>query len=565
MLRLWFAAVVVLVPTSLVHAQAVPDLLPGERDVIRDRQERLLEEQRQRLEDLQQLPGKSDAAPVAGAAEDKRCFQIERIDLQGASLIQEGDRAALLDAFEGRCLGASGLNAMLKAVTQFYIDRGYVTTRAYLPQQDLADGTLEVLVVEGRLEGLDTSAIASDRELAMAFPGETGDVVDLRALEQLVDQLNRLPSRPAQLELLPGEQVGGSRVRLQGEPGKPWRVSFSRHNDGEPGTGEQQWGVGLEWDSPLGLADQLSLRAGGDAVSDAFRHSSSQGLFYSLPYGWWTFTYGYNQSYYRTLNEASGFAFELDGESKSHQLRAERVLHRDTVGKTAASIGLSRLETRNYIENSLLDISSQRLTELQFGFNHGRRIGTAFVNFDLGWQHGIGALDAQGENDPVPGEPESRYNKYTLTMSFLQPFQLWGENLSFDSLAYGQRSEDVLFSPQRISVGGQASVRGFKEQSLSGDTGGYWRNQLRWRRPVGWMALRPFVQEYGLAYAYDVGVIHGGAYNPEVRGRLSGHALEFSLRGAHLAASMTLSRSLERPEAIADREHPLYFRLDLFF
>ncbi len=47
-----------------------------------------------------------------------------------------------------------------------------------------------------------------------------------------------------------------------------------------------------------------------------------------------------------------------------------------------------------------------------------------------------------------------------------------------------RRSEDVLFSPQRISLGGNSSVRGFKDQTLTGDSGGYWRNQLRWRRAV---------------------------------------------------------------------------------
>ncbi|WP_434457544.1 ShlB/FhaC/HecB family hemolysin secretion/activation protein [Stutzerimonas urumqiensis] len=564
MRSLLFATVVVLSLPSLSLAQA-PDLSPAERDLIRDRQERLLDEQRRRLEALQQLPGPQEQPERGLPTDDQRCFDIQTIELKGAGLIGPDEREALLAAFEGRCLGATGLNDVLKTITQFYIDRGYVTSRAYLPQQDLSDGELEVLIIEGRLEGLDRSAIASDRELAMAFPGRIGEVVDLRELEQLVDQLNRLPSRAAQLELIPGEQVGGSRVRLKGEPDKRWRANLTRHNDGEPTTGEQQWAVGFEWDSPLGLADQLGLRAGGDAVSDEFRHSSSQGLHYSLPYGWWTFSYGYNQSYYRTLNKASGFAFELDGESKSHQLRAERVLHRDGVSKTAASIGLSHLETRNYVENNLLDVSSQRLTEMQFGFNHGRRIGSAFANLDLGWQRGIGALDAQGDGDPYPGEPESRYDKYSLTLSFLQPFQLWQENFSFDSLIYGQRSEDVLFSPQRISIGGLASVRGFKEQSLSGDTGGYWRNQLRWRRPVTWTALRPFLQEYGVSYAYDVGVIHGGRYNPELHGRLSGHALEFSARGAHLAASVTFARSLERPAVIEDREHPLYFRVDVFF
>src|SRR5690606_23747790 len=178
---------------------------------------------------------------------------IQTIRLTGATLASAQQQTALVQPFEGKCLGAHQLNALLKAITQFYIDRGYVTSRAYLPQQDMGDGELEVLVVEGHLEGLDQSAVASDRELAMAFPGRTGDVVDLRELEQLVDQLNRLPSRPAQLELLPGEQVGGSRVGLKGDPLTPWRVSLSRHNNGEQSTGEQQWSAGLDWDSPLGL------------------------------------------------------------------------------------------------------------------------------------------------------------------------------------------------------------------------------------------------------------------------------------------------------------------------
>ncbi|MCQ4312324.1 ShlB/FhaC/HecB family hemolysin secretion/activation protein [Pseudomonas stutzeri] len=551
---------------SSVSAQVPPPNtpLPGERDLIRDRQERLLEEQRRRLEELQQLPGR-DATEVEPIPEDQRCFDIHTIILKGASLISAQEQAVLVQPFQDKCLGANQLNALLKAITQFYIDRGYVTSRAYLPQQDMADGELEVLVVEGRLEGLDQSAVASDRELAMAFPGQTGKVVDLRELEQLVDQLNRLPSRPAQLELLPGEQVGGSRVSLKGNPLKPWRVNLNRHNNGESSTGEQQWGAGLDWDSPLGLADQLRLYGGGDAVSDKYRHSANQGLFYSLPYGWWTFSYSYNQSYYRTQGETSGFLFEMDGESKSHQLSAERVLHRNAVSKTAISFGVSHLLTRNYIENSLLDVSSHRLSETQLGLNHGRRIGTAFVNADLGWQHGTGSFDAQRRGDPQYGEPDARYHKYSLTLSALQPFQLWGESFSFDSLLNAQKSEDVLYSPQRISIGGLASVRGFKEQSLSGDTGGYWRNQLRWRRPISWEPLRPFLQEYGLAYAYDVGVIHGGRYNPDLHGRLSGHGLELSARGAHVATSITLARSLERPGAITEREHPVYFRVDLFF
>ncbi|WP_375741574.1 ShlB/FhaC/HecB family hemolysin secretion/activation protein [Pseudomonas boanensis] len=549
---------------GIVH-WAGAEVSPGDRELIRERQERILDEQRRRFDELQQLPGKTESTEPPAPADETQCFHIRSIHLQGADHIPAPRQHELLAPFEGHCLGSTRLNELLKAITGFYIDKGYVTSRAYLPQQDLAEGELKVIVIEGRVEGLDSSSVASDRELAMTFPGRVGDVLDLRELEQLVDQLNRLPSRPAQLELEPGEQVGGSRVRLQGEAAKPWRVGLSRDNDGQRSTGEQQWGISLGWDSPLGLADQLNLRGGGDAVSDRWRHSANQGFSYSLPYGWWGFSYSYSQSYYRTRNDSTGFDFALDGESKNHQLRAERVLYRDSVGKTAASFGLAHLRTRNYVEDSLIKAFSQRLSEAQFGFNHGRRIGSAFANLDLGWQRGIGTLDAQGTGHPYGSEPVARYSKYNLTLSYLQPFQLWGESLSFDSLAYGQYSEDPLFSPQRISLGGLSSVRGFKDQSLAGDSGGYWRSQLRWRRAVTWEPLRPWLQEYGAALAYDLGVIHGNAHNPGQSGRLSSHALELSTRGQHLAAALTFAHSLERPDAIERRERPVFFRFDLFY
>ncbi|WP_140161430.1 ShlB/FhaC/HecB family hemolysin secretion/activation protein, partial [Escherichia coli] len=148
------------------------------------------------------------------------------------------------------------------------------------------------------------------------------------------------------------------------------------------------------------------------------------------------------------------------------------------------------IRTNNYLLDTRLGPSSNRLSEFQVGINHGRRIGSAFVNLDLGMQNGIGAFAAQSNDQERDREgnltPTPNYRKYTATLSYLQPFTLWGESFSFSSLATGQRSEDVLFSPQRISLGGSASVRGYKDQQLTGDSGGYWRNDIRWARPVTW-------------------------------------------------------------------------------
>ncbi|AZE52356.1 Channel-forming transporter/cytolysins activator of TpsB family [Pseudomonas synxantha] len=565
--RTRFLLCAVLTCLSLNSAFAAPT--PGDQDLIRDRQNRLLEEQQRRLQELQDLPGKADKPQAPATPADTRCFPIKDIELKGADSLPASDRERLLKPYIGQCLGVSQLNELLKAITDYYLGKGRVTSRAYLPQQDLSSGHLQVLVVEGKLEALRSAegSTVTERELAMAFPGKVGEALNLREIEQLVDQLNRLPSKQAQMELTPGKQVGGSDVVVKNTPQKPWRASLSRNNDGQKSTGEQQWGAGLEWDSPLGLGDQLMLRGGHDAISDHQKTSKNTMLYYNVPWGWWNFSYTYSESDYRTYGRTDDFKYKQDGDNQNHQLRAERVIHRDDVSKTSVNVGLAHLRTNNYILDVRTAPSSNRLSELQLGINHGRRIGSAFVNLDLGMQNGIGLFDAQSqeERDSIGRrQPNSRYRKYTATVSYLQPFSLWGESFSFSSLATGQRSEDPLFSPQRMSLGGSASVRGFKDQLLTGDSGGYWRNEVRWARPVTLDWMRPAFFEYGASVGYDQGVIRNDRYNDNVHGRVSSNSLELFARGKNVSTSVTFAHSLERPGVVTEREAPIYFRMDFF-
>ena len=555
-------ALLCLSPLNTVHAAPTP----GDTDLIRERQDRLLEEQRRRLEELKELPGKPVKPVQPAAPVDRRCFPIKDIELKGVDSLSAAERERLLKPYIGQCLGVAQLNELLKVITDHYIEKGLVTSRAYLPQQDLSGGHLKVLVVEGRLEGLKGAqgSQLSERELGMAFPGKRGDLVNLREIEQMVDQLNRLPSNQAQMELSPGKNVGGSEVLVKNTPQKPWRAGLSRSNDGQRSTGEQQWGTTFDWDSPLGLADQLMLRGGHDAMTDHQHTSSNAMLYYNVPWGWWNFSYIYSQSEYRSQIAANGYNFKQTGDSENHQLRAERVIHRDAVSKTSLNAGLSYLRTNNFIEDSKLKLSSNRISEMQYGINHGRRVGRAFINLDLGMQEGIGALDAQGNHHPGPGEPNARYRKYTATATYQQPFKVWGESFNFTSLMTGQRSEDVLFSPQRTSLGGLSSIRGYKDQSLSGDSGGYWRNDLRWTRPVTLEWLHPVFAEYGTSLGYDQGVISANRYNGDQHGRMSSNSVELFARGQHVAASVTFAHSLERPDALTEREAPIYFSVDFF-
>lgn len=77
----WLPACLFCLATGVL---AEPFSTPGDNDLQRQRQEQLLREQRQRLEELQQLPGKTPTEAPTTTAPDTRCFTIRTITLEGA-------------------------------------------------------------------------------------------------------------------------------------------------------------------------------------------------------------------------------------------------------------------------------------------------------------------------------------------------------------------------------------------------------------------------------------------------------------------------------------------------
>ncbi|MDN5596028.1 MAG: ShlB/FhaC/HecB family hemolysin secretion/activation protein, partial [Pseudomonas sp.] len=118
----------VLTCMGLNSASAAPT--PGDQDLIRDRQNRLLEEQQRRLQELQDLPGKADKPQAPATPADTRCFPIKTIELKGADSLPAPDRERLLKPYIGQCLGVSQLNELLKVITDYYLGKGRVTSRA---------------------------------------------------------------------------------------------------------------------------------------------------------------------------------------------------------------------------------------------------------------------------------------------------------------------------------------------------------------------------------------------------------------------------------------------------
>ena len=100
-------------------------------------------------------PKAENAAGVPNPHEPK--FAIRKIEILGVTRLSSEEMRQLASRYENRALGVSDINVLMEAITRAYVKRGYITTRVYLPEQDIRGGTLQLKVIEGRLESFSTS------------------------------------------------------------------------------------------------------------------------------------------------------------------------------------------------------------------------------------------------------------------------------------------------------------------------------------------------------------------------------------------------------------------------
>lgn len=80
--------------------------------------------------------------------------KVTHIHFEGASQLSASQQTRLTSPYLNSCMGLIHINALIRDVSQWYLAAGFVTSRAFLPEQDLAKGTLTIAVLEGRIEAI---------------------------------------------------------------------------------------------------------------------------------------------------------------------------------------------------------------------------------------------------------------------------------------------------------------------------------------------------------------------------------------------------------------------------
>jgi len=536
------------------NVMAAP-VTPGDLDVIQNQQQQRLQQDQQQRDALPQAHQielqKTESAPASGP-----CFEINQISLQQASLITPDTQKRLVAPYINQCLSLGRINQLVRAISEWYVQRGYITSRAFLTEQNLSHGTLNITVLEGKLEAIHLQG-ASARQLNMAFPTRAGRILNLRDIEQGMEQINRLRTTPVQIEIIPSTQPGYSIVNLTSTPEFPLTLGLNMDNSGQRSTGIGQLSASLVGNDLLGVADRWFVSGGRSSAFSDWRDAQNFQAGVSVPYGYGLLDYSYSWSNYHSRFNANSFDWYSNGDNISNRLSGSWVLFRNGQIKTGLQVGLNHYVSHNWLNETLLQSSSRKLTSLQIGFNHTQKIAGGVATLNPMLSRGMPWFDAESDKGKSDDFPKAEFRKWSVSSSYQRPVT---QKMWWLSSFYAQWSPDRLYGSERLTIGGENSVRGYKEQYLSGDVGGYLRNELNYS-----LFTLPAIGEVSTTLALDGGWLQSDKQDRYAAGTLWGSSLGLGTRNAHVSTQLSLGIPVSYPNYLAPDRLSVYARVGLVF
>jgi len=464
---------------------------PAERllkqDIDRQEQERRERRWDEPLTGVPAITGQQPAAEPAG--ETGPCFSIQKILISPATILPSRPVDRLLASYQGRCLHAADLQALQQSLNSLALARGLVTTRVVIPEQNLSSGTLRLEVWPGFLEQARAPSLRR-RELDMVLPLRQGDLLNLRALEQGIDNLNRLASFQASVELLPGEKPGASIADITVARQWPWQAALVWDGEAIEQHPSNTVRASLTLDSPLKLADRLIVGLNANLQDAEVDNAHGSSLDYDLPMGWWRFSVGTDRFEYENPITAGLTTFVSSGQSRSVRGELSRVLWRDGKHRMSMALHGKRRSSDNFIDDVTVGVSSSRLKALGWRIDVSRVAAPWVVDASMDVE--AGAVRSLADPSPVDDHYSRIMANTRLQYHWPRSSLHWSVN--------AQWSDTELLPSEQLALAGH--VRGFAPLSVNANTG--LATQVEWAYPLfinayGFKTLRP---QLGAEYSW---------------------------------------------------------------
>lgn len=422
--------------------------------------------------------------PPPGADTGPRIL-VKGFVIEGGTLVPEAELQAAIADRIGRSLGLPGLQDAAQAVADAYRRHGYFA-RAYLPPQDVGNGVVRIVVVEGRFGAISMKPgeTRMDPDIVQRIVGNRlvpGQPYSADDIERGLMIANDLPGVSVDGVLKAGSATGTSdiAVSLADTPLVTGNVGIN--NFGIKSTGAGMGLASVTLNDPGGIGDQLSLRG---QVSDGLGFGQMD---YSLPLGYSGLRGGVSASYLRyTLG---GDFSDLDAHGSAITFAANLLYPVLRTPSRSNWAGLSYRHSR-YDDSSLgvaLDRKNIDALDASFSGNWSDGLGggaiTSYALTVSGGRLDLSGVENNKAADKAGPKTDGGYGKFALQASRGQAL---GPDWFVRARLNLQGATGNLDSSEQISLGGPGGVRAYPVDEAQGDEGVI--GNLELHRPLsgGW-------------------------------------------------------------------------------
>lgn len=412
----------------------------------------------------QPVPSQPGSVPTAKV-------KVKRVEVLGSKAFSTKELAKAVAPFKGKLLSFDQLLETRTAITNLYTRRGYTTSGAFLPPQDISSGVIKIQVIEGELERVEIQGLKRLKEsyvrsrigLAATSPINIGRLE--KALQLL--QLDPLFSK-VQAELTTGTAMGRSVLVLDLKEAQVLSSALVVENRESPSVGSTGSTAILSSNNLLGLGDQLSAEVGLTEGIDKY----SVGYEIPLTARNGTLALRYNNGDSRIIEKPFD-TLDINGRTQTYSLSFRQPINRSPTNEFALSLSGELRRSQTYILNDEpysftegAERGKSRATVIRFGqvwVNRStKQVLAARSQFSLG----VDAFNATVNDTGTDGR----------FFSWLGQFQ-WVQalNKKKDTIlvarAAAQLTPDSLLPLEQFSVGGLDTVRGYRQNQRVGDNG----------------------------------------------------------------------------------------------
>lgn len=397
-------------------------------------------------------------------------IQVQKINVTGSTVFSPEQINPIVKPFEGRALTLEQLREVADAITQLYLNQGYITSRALIVDQAVSNGVVEIRVLEGSLEDIKIEGTRRVKPNYIRSRVQLGAKTPLNTAA-LEDQLRLLRADPlfenVEASLRAGKLTGQSILIVRVIEANPFEGSVSVDNYSPPSVGSERLGANLLY---------RNLTGNGDAIGVSGYHTTNSGadsleLSYRLPVNAMNGALQLRTSLSRNAVVDSAFSFlDIQGDSQLYEISFQQPLIRSPREEFSLSLGFAFQESKaTSVFGSIspgADIEGITKTSvIKFGQDYLRRDVRGAWSLRSLFSFGTGLFDATTNSAPLPS------GQFVSWLGQVQRVQVLGENNFLIAGFDVQLTPDRLLPSQQFVIGGGQSLRGYRQNIRSGDNG----------------------------------------------------------------------------------------------